>query len=51
MLFARDKTSKVKAAIFPVLTEVLQLCAHTAVAPDLNISQMGKRCGPRSGKG
>lgn len=43
MLFARDKTSKVKAAIFQVLTEVLQLCVNTAVVQDLNIPQMGKR--------
>lgn len=43
MLFARDKTSKVKAAIFPVLMEVLQLCANTDVAQDLNIPHMGKR--------
>ena len=43
MLFTRDKTSKVKVAIFPVLTEVLQLSAHTAVASDLNVPQIAKR--------
>lgn len=42
-VFARDRTSKVKTAVFPVLTEVLQLCSSTSVSADLDISAIAKR--------